>query len=371
MANEVAYGFITIQNRFADRVTSDNMEMVMDAVTSSFEQWNTIVNAQLNAFCERTIARETKVWLPASGMLEPLNADANPTPRRYTGSYEVGYPIWWWGTAYGQNREERVKATIADYNRYALEQMKEHKRRIQREILKATLYDKGTSGWTFTDQRGHGSDPDVTVRSLANGDAVSYVMLNGNAGTDNHYIVMDGTFSDANYGLFSSIYSELREHPSNRLSETGYCITWVASDLVSGVENLTALQEPKNDLIIPGISSDRVVDLATLRDLLPFGEKILGVVSNNLVVEWSALPGSFTLSLAPSADPSPLRMREEPEATLQGLFAEYAMPDGNHLETRMLSKFGIAPHNRVAMVAGRTGTTSYTNPDGYDPSVQA
>lgn len=370
MANEVAYGFRTIIDRFGDSVTVDNIEMVQGAVEETARMTTEMVQAMLNTFVERTTVRGAKVLLPGVGMMEPLNADGNPAPRRYTGSFEVGYPMWWWGTAYGQNREERAKATVGDYNRYALEQSKEYARRVKREILKATLYNVGTSGWTFVDQRG-ATDPDVTVRSLANGDGNKYTFLNGQAGTDSHYLVMDGTFSDANYGLFGSIYSELREHPSNRLTETGYCITWVSSALVSSIEALTALQEPKNDLIIPGISSDRVVDNATLRDLLPFGEKILGVVSNNLVVEWSDLPGSHTLSMAPSADPAPLRMREEPEAALQGLFSEFAIADGNHLETRLLSKFGIAAHNRIGMVAARTGTTSYTNPDGYDPSVQA
>lgn len=371
MANEVAYGFITMIDRFTDRVTEANIEEVRTAIDESTRIWNEIVQAQLSAFCSVTTARAEKVLLPAAGMMEPLNADANPMPRRYTGSFEAGYPVWWWGTAFGTNREERVKMTIGDMNRYTMEQLKEYSRRVQREVIKATLYNKGTSGWTFTDQRGNSTDPDVTVRSLANGDANRYVFLNGNAGTDTHYLFMSGTFSDANYAAFSSAYSELREHPSNRLSETGYVISWVSSDLVSDIENLAALQEPKNDLIIPGISSDRVVDNATLRSLLPFGEKILGVVSNNLVVEWSALPGSHMLSWAADSEPTSLRMRVEPEAQLQGIFNEYGSADGNHLETRTLVKFGIAPHNRIGMVATTINAGSYSNPVGYDPSVQA
>ena len=134
---------------------------------------------------------------------------------------------------------------------------------------------------------------------------------------------------------------------------------------VSTVEALANLSEVKNSLIIPGISDDRVDD--AIMNMVGFGDRVIGLVDGNVVVEWKSLPDDYIVSHAPDTSEKIFGMRERPEAALKGLFTEDFNVDGNHTGTRFIRQFGIAARNRVGALAMEIGSATYTDPTGYDP----
>lgn len=361
MANENQYALSGLADVMADHVSTVGVQVVFDHVREAFSLWNARVNAAISNFVERTTLSEERYWLPGDGVSQPISADGNPVPRRFTGNYEVGYHLRGYGDGYGLNRISMAQATVMDVERWTLEILKADKRRIEREILKALLYKPSSGGWTFDDIT-RPQDPSVQVQGLANGDTVTYIRLDGSSSTEDHYKAEATALDD---DTFTDIYNELREHPSNMVSQTGYVVSYVATSLVATVEALTNLKDPTDDLVIPGISADRV-DNRILGLVGGLGERVLGYLSHNIIVEWSALPTGYIVSYAPNA-PKVLKMREYPQSSLQGLFPEMANIDGNHQEIRSLRWFGMAVANRVGAIAYEVDS-AYATPDGFDNS---
>ena len=367
MANDIAYGFMTLQDRFQDRVEDVGIEVVSSVMEASFREHDREITAVLDFFSQPTTSRAELVRLPGTRIAQPLADGANPEPTRITGSYEAGYPLRGYGDAYGMNMVERAYQTVQDANDWTMEQMKGDLLRMRREILKATIHNAGTAGWTFTDQP-NAADPSVVVRSLANGDTIKYVKTGGTNETDSHFLAGTAAIGTAST-VFQTIFDELSEHPSNNIAMNGYVLTFVPTNQKSAVEAHNLIKEPTNTLTIPGISSDRLLD--NPQGLIPFGNQVLGEIDGNLIIEWKALPDDVILSVAPMASSKPLKRREHEAANLRGMRTYLTDVDGNNVQFNWRRWLGFGVSNRVSIVMYNVGNATYTNPTGYDPRSAA
>lgn len=358
MANTLAYGFVSLEHLFAERVATVGTQRIYDAIRVSATEHTRQIAALMASFVERTTIAQEQFELPGGGTLQPLDEHGNPMPFRPSGSYQVAYPIQGAGTAWGNNRITRELLTVEEANRHTLEAQRMDADWLRRHML-AAVFDSST--WTFKDLVGPNGAKglgDITIQPLANGDSVTYVKIGGTSATDTHYLAQASAIADAT-NPFDTIRDELLEHPSNMAP----IVVYIPSNLRASIEGLTAFIEVDDPNIMLGTTADQVsgsIDRG-------FGDEVLGYVKGSKcwIVEWRALPDNYMIAHARGGGPV-LKMREYPVAALQGFFMENASPDGNLQITRMLRYCGFGVGNRVAALVMRIGNGSYAVPTGYD-----
>jgi hypothetical protein len=349
MANGVAYGFVGLTHLWSERVTEVGEQRIWDAVRESAAMHSTQLAAVMAEFAQPTTDRTRKIMLPGSGELQPLDEHGNPLPTRPEGSYDVAFPIYGGGDAWGDNRVTRALATVDEANRWTLEALKKDARWVRRHALAAILTD-GTR--TYADPQGN-----ITIQPLANDDSVVYNRVGGAAATDDHYLAQAAAIAD-NTNPFPTLYDELAEHPENN----GPYVAYVPTNVVVDIEGLTDFLPTSDPNVRYGISSD---GLAGTVDLGP-GDELVGYVGKFFIIEWKALPDDYIIAVARGTNPV-LGMRQYPSAALQGFFPESNDVDGNHMEQRLIRYAGFGVQNRVAAVAMfvEAGDTTYDNPANY------
>jgi hypothetical protein len=220
---------------------------------------------------------------------------------------------------------------------------------MRRHIMAALFND---SEWTYTDPRWGA----LTVKPLANGDAVTYVRKGGVTATDTHYLAQAAAISNA-ANPFETIYDELMEHPSNG---DGDVVVYVATSLKASIKSLTAFVEVDDADVQKGANSDSLV--APIRP--GFGDTVLGKVDRCWIVEWKALPADYMFAHAVDGGPV-LTMREHAEGELQGFYPERFDADGNTMGTRMLRMCGFGVHNRVGALCYYVGGAAWVDPTEF------
>jgi hypothetical protein len=350
MANTLAYGFVGLENLFAQRVDDNNVEVVYDAVAQSVSEHNRQVEELLGELVQKTTKYSMRFKEPGSGTLQPLDEYGNPLPVREAGFYDVAWPIQGGGTAWGNNRVTRALMTVEEVNEHTLNSLQRDSDWMRRHILAAAL---DNTSWSYT-------DPDkgaLTVQPLANGDSTVYVRNNGSAATDDHYYAQAASIADG-ASPFTALHTELTEHPSNKGSEI---VAYVASDLVASIQGLTAFNPVEDPDISKGSGSD--VLIASTR--AGMGDELLGKVEKVWIVEWAAVPSGYGLVVARGSSKPALAMREYAAAELQGFFEEEHSADGNTKEQRFIRYAGFGAMNRVAAAAMYIGGASYVIPTAF------
>lgn len=350
MANTLAYGFVGLENLFAQRVSDSNVRVVYDAIQESVSEHNRQVSAIMAEMVDPVTEYSVRFKEPGSGTLQPLDEYGNPLPVREGGFYDVAFPIQGGGTAYGNNRVTRALQTVEEINEHVLGSLQRDADWMKRHILAALL---DNTSWTYPDPE-HGN---LTVQPLANADSAVYVRRNGDAATDDHYYAQAASIADAN-NPFPTLHADLVEHPVNAGSEV---VAYVASDLVSSIEALTAFNEVRDGDVAPGISNDYLTGSTSVG----FGEELIGKVSKVWIVEWGMLPSGYGLAVARGAQTPALAMRQYDAPELQGLFEESFSPDGNKQEFRFIRYAGFGAMNRVGAMAFQIGNATYQIPSGY------
>lgn len=353
-ANSLAYGFVQYRHLGAERVTSVGMGKIYEAVRQSAAEHTRMVNELLSSLVARTTEFKQRIYAPGSGTLQRIGALGNPIPTRSTGYYDVAYPIYGGGTAFGVDRVSKELMTVDEANRETLACLGRDADWLKRHII-AALFDNSTA--TYSDPE-HGA---LTLQPLAiTSDSVTYLRNGGTLATDEHYFAQASSIDDSN-NPFDDIYTELTEHPGNGTT----VVCYVPTNLKASIEALTNFIEVTDPDILVGMASDRIqASAGALANIRGFGDEVLGKVNKCWIVEWKALPDSYFLAHAVDAGPV-LAMREYPSAALQGFFTENHSPDGNLQETRMIRYAGFAVRNRVAAVCARIGNGTYATPSGY------
>lgn len=356
--NSVDYGFISLAKLMNERVNTVGVETARTAIMEATAEYNRIITALLGQFTERTTMHQERYELPGAGTLQPLDEWGNPLPVVPSGYYDVAYPIYGAGTAWGDNRISRAMMTMSDVQRNTEDAFRRDTVWLRRQIL-ASIFTNTTR--TFADKR----FGNLTVQPLANGDTVTYVKRNGDSATDNHYLGQAAAIADAT-NPYPTIYAELDEHPSN----SGPYIAYIATNLVSTTEALAAFIEPNDPSLILSLNETRLMidvnpdNTLTEGGPVAFGDRYVGRVNGVHVVEWSSLPSNYIIAHATGAGPF-LKMREYDAAEIQGFFPEMHSPDGNLMVNRFLRYCGFGVANRVAALAMEIEDASYDIPTGF------
>lgn len=355
-----AYGFISLESLYNQRVVSVGPTRIFKAVEESAAEYTRVADSLFGEFYERTITGKEQIELPGDSTLQPLDEDGNPKPVEVSGSYDVAYPIQGAGTAWGTNRVSRALMTVSEANKSTIEALQSDKDWMIRHVLAAVL-DNAT--WTYTDKVGPSGSKglgSLTIQPLANGDSVVYKRRGGAApSADTHYLAQANAIDNSN-NPFPTIQSELQEHPSNG---KGDILVYVSSSLVSSIQGLSAFTDKGLDANINvGASSDT---LSNVPDIGP-GDRLVGYIEGTgcWVIEWSDIPTGYMI--AKMAGKPFLKMREYDAPELQGFFPEAHNVDGNHQVNRMLRYAGFGVADRIAALAYRVGNAAYAVPSGFD-----
>jgi len=349
MANEVAYGFQNLESLFDERITEERIPVVETAIRETIEEHNRQISALTNLFVERTTDHKVRFLQEDEARLQPLDENGRARPIQVGGYYDVAFPIWEAGTAFGANYVAGRLMTIAEANRLTNKLVVADMNWMRDQILGALFTN---SSYTFNDPQ-YGA---LTVYGLANGDDVVYNRTYGGRSTDNHYLAQADSIAD-NKNPFPVILEELMEHPVNG----GEVVAFIPSNLRSSVEGLATFYPPSDPNIQPGIGESRLV--GTLGLGVP--GRLLGYEASGVwIVEWKPLPENYIVAVATDG-PRPLRMREYPNAELQGFRRLADRNDHPWYEQQYARWCGFGSYNRVGAVVMQIGSSSYSVPTGY------
>ncbi|HML21816.1 MAG TPA: hypothetical protein PKD09_09220 [Aggregatilinea sp.] len=341
MTVRVAPGFFDLEYAFSKRVTAIGWQVITDAVTQSAQIHSEQLNRMLG-FWARAIdptRPQIKFRLPVLVEMQMLQGeDDSPVAVRGFDEYQIGFPLYDVGLAWGNNRKSRAKMTVGDANQFTLNMLQADSRWQRGQMFRALL---NNVQYVYED-KGIGGIGDITVKPLANGDTDRYHRTDGETDVDNHYHAQADAI-DATHSPFEDIFEDLTEHPANQGNEI---LSFVPRGLVKSVQALPDfIPFAMNGRVRNSTSQDVLTDFPDV----PFGDRPLGLLQDSgvYVKEWRALTAKYIISVPVDNAEEVLGWRDEPEAELQGLRPEVATYDGNHVVERGLRTRGFAVRNRV------------------------
>lgn len=158
----------------------------------------------------------------------------------------------------------------------------------------------------------------------------------------------------------------LRAHPSN----TGVVIHYIPSGLVADTQALASFYPYNSNNGLVDYGSDIDLAVSGVGRYIGFGNEVIGVVGEGVIVMSRRLPAGYVVSIVDGVE-KPLVMRQEPEAQLQGLQVVPIQKDSNFRVWDFYRKAGFAVRNPVAMAVREISDASYDIPTGYDIRVLA
>lgn len=357
----VLTGILNIEEASADRiyVSTLGQRVVYDAVSQLLNSYNAELAMVKNLFIERTTSdRKFRYKLPGGGRLQRRGGLGMPGARKAGGSWDVGFPLEDFGSAFGGGQIEFAYMTVAELDRHTQTVTVQDQNTYRFELLKAMLNNTQKS---FDDDI-WGT---ITVEPLANGDSVVYPPVLGSEteATDDHYLetgYLSAAVSATN-DPFKTMVAELEEHfgTPNGGSNIVSFINNAQTNVVTGMANFDEVP----DRFVRSGDNERIP--AGLPANMP--GRILGRVSGSWVVEWRWMPANYILAIDLDA-PKPLIERVDiPESGLPvGLNLVATDEEFPLRQSQWQHRFGLGVGNRlngVVMELGNGGT--YTIPTAY------
>lgn len=362
MANQVVYGFETLQDRFGERVaTAGLMDEVNTAITTALAFHNQQLNALMSLFVQPVTKAKTRFNHPFTTRNQPLDEYGEPLPVKGAAHYDVSFPLHRSGNRIGWTYEDSQTVTVEEVNNKIYSILMGDQRWMFDHILAAMFQ---SDGWSYADDNDDVGT--LTCEGLANGDSYIYnTFAGGDTGaTDNHLYAQANAIASGSDNPYPTIYSELAEHAENG---SGPIIAFIPTGLKAttiALGTFTAVRDPN---LTPGSGTD--VLSGSLGVAVPGGENaILGYEDSKVwIVEYPRLPAGYIVAVATGGS-APLGMRQPDVASLQG-FAEVPadMDRGRFpfLRRTWIRRAGFAGWNRVGGLVYRIGNGSYAEPTGY------
>ena len=353
--NAVTYGFMQLEDVYDRRVADIEPQRIDDAVYASAAAYDRDMNAVLSELVEDTTERDGAFELPTSGELQPGSEDGKPVVTQNYAEITQGYPMWRGMDAFGFNREAYAKITVRDMDKAMLAVQQKQARWTMRRVF-ASFFTNAS--YTFKEK----GRTDLTVRPLATtADGAIYLDQNGDLATAEHYTGQaDGIGNSTN--PFTANEAILRAHPGN----TGTIVQYIPPGLVADTVALAGWfpYNPNKGLVNYGDGVDLAADAVSR--YLGFGNEIVGVVSESVIVMSRRLPAGYVVALVADGVQKPIVRRREPEPQLQGLQVVPIQVDSNFRRFDFYLKEGYAVRNPIAMAVREVGDASYDVPTGYD-----
>jgi hypothetical protein len=350
--NAITYGFMQLEDVYDQRVATLEAEKIDTAVFASAEAHTRDVNAVLATLVEPTTARDAAFTLPTSGELQPMSEDGTPIPTQNFAERAQGYPMMRGADSFGLNREAYAKLTVGEMDKLmAAVQSKDARWMIRRAF--AAIFTN--VAWTFKEK----GRTDLTIRPLAlTGDGSIYLDENGDLTTADHTGQAGGIANSTN--PFTANETILRAHPAN----TGVVVHYIPPGLVADTQALASFYPPRDNPLVDFGDGVDFASSAAAR-YIGFGNDIVGVVGEGVVVVSHRLPAGYVVSIVDGIE-KPLAMRQEPEADLQGLQTVPVQVDSNFRRWDFYRKAGFAVRNPIGIAVREISDSSYDIPSGYD-----
>jgi len=352
------FGFYDLQSLFNSRVSEVGVGRIMTAVAESAAEYSRVAQGIVADWAEATEIAKEQIDLPGDGTLQPLDEHGNPLPVQPSGSYDVAYPIYGAGTAWGDTRISRELMTVEEANKATDDATQRDSDWVIRNMLAAVFTNTTRAYVDKVGSNGSKGLGSITVQPLANSDTVVYSRKGNTApAVDEHYLAQAAAIADAT-NPYPVIDAELSEHPSNGNRRI---LCYVPSDLLATTMALTSFVDVDDPDIMAGVATDRVTNVPAVGP----GDRVVGKIRSTKcwIIEWSGLPAGYIVA---KVEGKPfLKMREYPSPALKGFFPEFADKDGNHKETRFLRYAGFGVSDRVAALVYRIGNGAYAIPTGY------
>ena len=350
----IAYGFYDLRSIFGNRLDTENIPVVRQAIDATLAEYNRQHNAILAIFADPTTGFKRSFKTLQGARLQPLDEFGRARPIQGRGKYDIAFPIRDAGTAWGATHKAKAKMTVEDANDITAQAVMADRIWVRDQLLAALFTD---ANYDYEDEE-HGT---LTVMPLANGDAVTYLKVGTtNSVTDNHFVGNASAISDA-ADPFDGIRQDLIEHGENG----GEVVTLVASNLVASIKALTAFYEKSDPDIRQGLGT--AILTGSLGMQLPgtvIGKHSAGV----WIAEWPTLPDSYMVSFMTGGQRA-LAMRQEPEAALQGFYLAGERDDFPYREQQWARHLGFGAQNRVGARVDLIGNGTYSEPTGYTAPI--
>lgn len=366
MANQIAYGFLNLRDRFNElALTAQNIPIIEDAINRTFEMHNRVMRASLQLFTRTVTEPQLRYRTAGTARLQPIDENGRALPiKQVLGYYDVAWPLYSGAAAWGATWMERIKWTIEDVNRQ-INLITDADVNWMRDHIYSALFQN--ADWQADDdEKGV-----LTIKPLANGDAVSYQYWSAGSygATDNHFLAQVAAIDDAN-NPFATIYRKLTEHPENG----GDVVCFVPTNQVAAVTGLTSFHSMPDQNLDLGANAVRVVGGGPMPMTTGFamaGEmpgRLLGYEDNKVwLYEWPTLPDNYFVAFTTDGERA-LGMREDPFEQLRG-FREVAETDPNDYhpfwERQYFRRAGFGAWNRTGAVVLLVGSGTYTPPAAY------
>lgn len=348
-------GFLNLNNILAERVTSPAIQQqVSEAFEQSLRIHNEVTQQALALFSQPVSSPTIRYKSPVSAFLEALDEHGRARPVKMAGHYDVSFPTYKAGKAFGMTRDARVKMTVQEANDN-LSLMLDADRRWVRRQLFASLFTNVDR--TFLDEE-FGS---LTVKPLANGDSQTYLIEEGAlVGATAQHFIADSTPDATN---FDALFELLVSKPENGGDPDVVC--FVNGSNVAAISAITGFIEYSDPDIIRGIAADRLTGSA------PAGVpgRVLGKIAQCWIVRWDATPANYIVAVAVGSGGRALGLREPAESELRGFSAVADRVDHPYFERQFERRLGFGSYNRVGAAVLYIGGSSYVIPTGYTASV--
>ncbi len=351
----VEIGFMALKDVFDQRVEEIGVEVLRTAITETTTQHQMMTTALVTAMVEITTDFKKVYRLPGGGTLQPLDEFGRPKKVDYSASYEVAVPIRHAGTAWGATEEALAHLTVEEAAEKTDDALRRDWNWQKRHILSAI----------FTDTTYVFSDPEagnLTIRGLADGDSTVYLKEGiEDPAMDNHYLAQAAAIDNSN-NPFPTIYADLAEHASNRVSEANPIVVYIPTNLKATIMALSTFVEVSPFFVTQANTSDRLED--DLTRFLAFGTEIIGVCDSCIIAEMKSMPSSYMIAHATGGGPV-VYQREYVPASLKGLQTKEVVTDGTLTDFRWIRRAGYAVFNRIGAMAILIGASPYVEPTGY------
>lgn len=354
MANQVVYGFHTLQDRFSDLVTTVGGDVIDTAIDQAMAEHNRQMDAFTGIFLRRGVEAQTVFRTPSLTRNQPLDEFGRPIPIKAPGRYTVGFPIQDSGNAIGWTWQHAQYRRLEELNAAILAIQIGDMRWVFDHILGAFF---ALANYTFWDSENAGS---LTVLPLANGDTQTYNVFTGAdvGGTDNHLLAQANAIGAGADNPFPTIYTELTEHPENG---NGRVIAFIPTGLKASVQALATFNPLPMADIQPGANSDVLV--GNLGVTTP--GTVLGMEDSGVwVVEWPRLPANYIVAVHTGGAP-PIGERVPEPTGLQGFVEMDPNADMPWYQRNWLRMAGYGAWNRVGGLVYRIGNASYAVPTNF------
>lgn len=350
MPNQVAYGFLQMKDLFDRRVNEVGVNQIADAIEASVAEHNRQMDNLISLFCEKTTQFKERYQTPVGARLQPLDDNGRARPIKPFGRYDVAYPLFEAGVAWGANYRTREKMTVSDAN-LATTTMQDADAIWMRDHILAALF--ANAPYNHTDDL-HGT---LEIKGLANNDPIQYLIQAGadSGAQDTHYLAQTAAISDT-ANPFPVIEQELSEHPEN----TGQVVAFIPTNLKTATMNLSNFL----DVVDPNVrlGSGQNALAGSLGVAHP--GTLLGYYDKVWIVEWKGLPDNYIVATTTQGAKT-LALREEPESSLRGFKKVAERNDHPFYESQYLRIAGFGARNRVGSLVYQIGVNNYAVPANY------